>query len=142
LLNHGLPIPVSVWNLFHAWDASILNHGASRQIKIMIGREMFDAALINQNFNQQKFPGHKDIIQIRYSENSPIAKRLRAIFYKSYDYLAAQRQLEENNRKQISLPDNLRELIVVGHGVRHGVCPSDYSKMAEGQVADSAYLSL
>jgi hypothetical protein len=36
LLNHGLPIPVSVWNLFHAWDASILNHGASRQIKIMI----------------------------------------------------------------------------------------------------------
>lgn len=111
LLNHGLPIPVSVWNLFHAWDANILNHGASRQIKIMIGRDMFDAALINQNFNQQKFPGHRDIIQIRYSENSPIAKRLRAIFYKSYEYLAAQRQLEENNRKQINLPDNLREYI-------------------------------
>ena len=111
LLNHGLPIPVSVWNLFHAWDANILNHGASRQIKIMIGRDMFDAALINQNFNQQKFPSHKDIIQIRYSENSPIAKRLRTIFYKSYEYLAAQRQLEENNRKQISLPDNLREYI-------------------------------
>ena len=111
LLNHGLPIPVSVWNLFHAWDANILNHGASRQIKIMIGRDMYDAALINQNFNQQKFPGHRDIIQIRYSENSPIAKRLRSVFYKSFEYLAAQRQLEENNRKQVSLPDNLREFI-------------------------------
>ena len=77
----------------------------------MIGRDMYDAALINQNFNQQKFPGHRDIIQIRYSENSPIAKRLRAIFHKSFEYLAAQRQLEENNRKQVSLPDNLREFI-------------------------------
>lgn len=80
LLNYGLPIPVSVWNLFHAWDSNILKHGASKQIKIMIGRDMYDAMLINQNFNQQKFSGHRDIIQIRYNENSPIAKRLRAIF--------------------------------------------------------------
>ena len=111
LLNYGLPIPVSVWNLFHAWDSNILKHGASKQIKIMIGRDMYDAMLINQNFNQQKFSGHRDIIQIRYNENSPIAKRLRAIFYKSYDYLSTQRQLEENNRKQVGLPDNLKEFI-------------------------------
>ena len=111
LLNHGLPIPVSVWNLFHAWDSNILSHGTSKQIKIMIGHDLYDAILVNQNFNQQKFPGHKDIIQIRYSENSPLAKRLRVIFHKSYRYLSAQRQLEENNRKQVALPNNLREFI-------------------------------
>ena len=65
LLNHGLPIPVSVWNLFHALDSNILSHGTSKQIKIMIGHDLYDAILVNQNFNQQKFPGHKDIIQIR-----------------------------------------------------------------------------
>ncbi len=111
LLNYGLPIPVSVWNLFHAWNSDILNHGVSKEIKIMIGHEMYDAQLINQNFNLQKFSGHRDIIQIRYSENSPLAKRLRTIFHKSYGYLSAKRQLEENNRKQVNLPDNLKEFI-------------------------------
>lgn len=111
LLNHGLSIPVSVWNLFHTWDANILTHGVSRPIKIMIGTDMFDAMLINQNFNQQKFPSHRDIIQIRYSEKSPLAKRLRAVFHRSFDYLAAQRKITENNRKQISLPNDLREYI-------------------------------
>ena len=39
LLNDGMTIPVSVCSLFKAWDESILTHGQSKDIKIMIDGE-------------------------------------------------------------------------------------------------------
>ena len=109
LLNEGLAIPVSVCSRFHAWDSSILEHGASKAIKILIDGEFYDATLKNQNFDKQRFAGHKDIIQIRYTTNSLIAAKLRACFHKSYEYLYAQRQLLENRHRQIPLPDDIHE---------------------------------
>ena len=111
LLNEGLAIPISVSSRFSEWDASILKHGASKQIKILIDGDLFDAKLINQNFDQKRFPGHSDIIQIRYSLGSMIAAKLRSVFQESYSYLFAQRQLEENRNRQLILPKDLREYI-------------------------------
>ena len=111
LLNEGLAIPISVCSRFSEWDASILKHGASKQIKILIDGDLFDAKLINQNFDQNRFPGHSDIIQIRYSPDSMIAAKLRSVFQESYSYLSAQRQLEENRNRQLILPKDLREYI-------------------------------
>ena len=111
LLNEGLAIPISVSSRFSDWDASILKHGASKQIKILIDGDLFDAKLINQNFDQSRFPGHSDIIQIRYSPGSMIAAKLRSVFQESYSYLFAQRQLEENRNRQLMLPKDLREYI-------------------------------
>lgn len=109
LLNEGLAIPVSVCSYFRTWDPSILEHGASKPIKILIEGEFYDATLKNQNFDQQRFAGHKDIIQIRYTPNSLIAAKLRACFQKSYEYIFAQRQLSENRHRQIMLPDDIHE---------------------------------
>ena len=109
MLNHGLAIPISVWKLFESWDADILNHGKFKKIKILIGNELFDATLVNQNFNQVTHPNHKDIIQIRYSEKSPIAKRLQALFLQSYDYLRTERNKPENFHKQVPLSENIHE---------------------------------
>ena len=111
LLNEGLAIPISVCSRFSDWDASILKHGASKQIKILIDGDLLDATLINQNFDQSRFPGHSDIIQIRYSPGSMIAAKLRSVFQESYSYLFAQRQLEENRNRQLMLPKDLREYI-------------------------------
>ena len=36
LLSDGMTIPVSVCSLFKAWDESILTHGQSKDIKILI----------------------------------------------------------------------------------------------------------
>lgn len=113
LLTAGLSIPVSVWNLFREWDANILRHGASHRIKVLIGEELFDAVLVNQNFNIEKHPNHSDIIQIRYSEKSPIALRLQSIFRQSFNYLKAERSKSENARKQIPLADYIHEDIRV-----------------------------
>ena len=69
LLNDGMTIPVSVCSLFRAWDESILTHGQSKDIKILIDGEFYDAKLKNQNFVQSNWAGHKDVIQIRYGRN-------------------------------------------------------------------------
>ncbi len=111
LLNHGLSIPISVWNLFQIMDPRFFIHGASKQIKIIIDNELFDAVLVNQNFNKIKFPNHKDIIQIRYSDHSRIVQKLREIFHKSYDYFATQRQIISKTRKQLILPSDIHEFI-------------------------------
>ncbi len=111
LLNHGLSIPMSVWNLFQIMDPRIFVHGTSKQIKIIINNELFDAVLVNQNFNKIKFPNHKDIIQIRYSDQSRIVQKLREIFHESYDYFAAQRQVLSKTRRQLILPSDIHEFI-------------------------------
>lgn len=66
LLNDGMAIPVLMCSLFRAWDESILTHGQSKDIKILIDGEFYDAKLKNQNFEQSNWAGHKDVIQIRY----------------------------------------------------------------------------
>lgn len=111
LLNEGLTIPISVYSRFNEWDASILKHGSSKQIKILIDGQFYDTILKNQNFDQQKYPGHKDIIQIRYSPTSPIVAKLQSIFHESYSYLSTQRQLKENHHRQLELPDDIHEYI-------------------------------
>ena len=111
LLNEGLAIPVSVCSHFNDWDSSILEHGTSKPIRILIDGEFYDATLKNQNFDQQRFAGHKDIIQIRYTPNSLIAAKLRACFQRSYEYLFGQRLLPENKHRQIMLPDDIHEYI-------------------------------
>ena len=111
LLNDGMTIPVSACELLKAWDESILTHGVSKGIKVLIDGELFDAKLKNQNFAQSNWAGHKDVIQIRYGRQSALAVKLRAIFQKSYDYLFAQKQLIGKSKRQILLPDDIHEHI-------------------------------
>ena len=111
LLTEGLAIPTSVCSRFADWDASILTHGTSKPVKILIEGEFYDATLKNQNFDQRRYPSHKDIIQIRYTANSQLAAKLRSVFQESYAYLSTQRQLEENRHRQLVLPSDIREYI-------------------------------
>jgi len=111
LLNEGLAIPISVCSRFSEWDASILQHGTCKQVKILIDNEFYDAKLINQNFDKRKYPNHRDIIQIRYTPNSLIAAKLRSVFQESYAHLYEQRQLEENRHRQLVLPSDINEYV-------------------------------
>ena len=111
LLNDGMTIPVSACALFKAWDESILRHGMSKDIKVLIDGNLYDAKLKNQNFEQNNWAGHKDVIQIRYGRQSAMAVKLRAVFKISYDYLFSQKQLLGKSKRQIPLPDNFHEYI-------------------------------
>lgn len=111
LLNAGMTIPVSACVLLKAWDESILTHGVSKDINILIDGELYGAKLKNLNFAQSNWIGHKDIIQIRYGQQSALAVKLRAVFQRSYDYLSAQKQLLGKSKRPIPLPDDLHEYI-------------------------------
>lgn len=110
LLNEGMTIPVSVCALLKSWNESILTHGHTMEIKVFIDGQQYDATLRNQNFEQANWPGHQDVIQIRYSRNSPLALKLREVFYKTYDYLYNQRVVL-GRRGRITLPEELHEYI-------------------------------
>lgn len=111
LLNDGMTIPVSACTLLKHWDESILTHGVSKDIKVLIDGELYDAKLKNQNFEQSNWVGHKDVIQIRYGRQSSLAVKLRTIFETSYNYLFAQKQLLGKSKRQIPLPKDIHEYI-------------------------------
>ena len=110
LLNQGMTIPVSVCALLKSWNKDILTHGHKIDVKVVIDGQSFDAKLINQNFVQENWEGHKDVIQIRYSSNSPLAKQFQTIFHKTYAYLYEQKVVL-GRRGRIRMPDNLHEYV-------------------------------
>ena len=57
-----------------------LTHGEKRPIKIFLSGKTFDATLTSVNFDRKKYPNHRDIWQIVYPQNSPIANVIREIF--------------------------------------------------------------
>ena len=65
--------------------------------------------LVNQIFDTKKYPGHSDIMQIRYSPQSPFAIKLREIFRASLDYLKEKRTFNRVTK----LPKELIECIVL-----------------------------
>lgn len=111
LLNAGMTIPASACLLLKAWDESILTHGVSKNINILIDGDLYGAKLKNLNFVQSNWIGHKDIIQIRYGQQSALAVKLRSVFQRSYDYLSAQKQLLGKSKRSIPLPDDIHEYI-------------------------------
>ena len=111
LLNRGLNIPISLWILFGAWNPEILVQGVTKRIKIIVGDEMFNAILTNQNFNRSKYPDHSNMIQIRYDSNKFLKKKLQAIFQKSYNHFSTQRELIQNRHKPLPLSEDIHEYI-------------------------------
>ena len=100
LLREGFTINVSVFQMFQTWDPSVLVHGSKRDIKILLNDKLYDATLVNQDFKQSVYGGHRDVLQIRYSPNSDLAKALRTIFNDSYKYFETQRELQ-GDRKSV-----------------------------------------
>lgn len=110
LLHEGMTIPVSVCALLKSWNEDILTHGHQVDIKVVINGKSFDAKLKNQNFVQENWEGHKDVIQIRYSPNSSLAKQLRTVFHESYAYFYEQKVVL-GRRGRIPMSENIHEYI-------------------------------
>ncbi len=113
VLNYGINIPIDLQSIFYKSINFYMNKGESKKIKIFIENNECIGVLTNINFDKTKYPIHKDLLQIRYTPNSPIAIKLREIFFSSYDYLFAEKEKLENKRKQINLPNDLIEYIAI-----------------------------
>ena len=114
LLTNGFHKQTEFHQLVYALPGGTLHHGESREIKVLIDGEEFTTKLYNIGFDQNKYPDHPDLLQVRYSPGSPIARKLQSVFAEDYRYLMASRELA-GPRKQIRLPnDNHDEIVFLG----------------------------
>ena len=83
------------------------------QIKILLNGKTYSAKLVNQKFDERKYPTHKDILQIRYSPQSDLAHNLRSIFASSYSYLIKHREIQKRQYSRITVPKNKKEYLAI-----------------------------
>jgi 5-methylcytosine-specific restriction protein A len=114
VLHQGVSIPVTIQIVFHNAIKKFLPRGQSIDIYLVLEGKTCKARLVNQKFDERKYPSRSDILQIRYNPQSEIAQRLRAIFAASYRYILEQRNnLPESPRKIIRVPENQREFLAI-----------------------------
>ena len=111
LLTNGFNIPLEFQPLVHGLYDAPVAPGESRHIKIVIDGEGYDAKLNNINFDRDTYSEHKDLLQIRYSAGSALARKLQGIFGASYNYITQMRSLPENRGRQIRLPASINEYV-------------------------------
>lgn len=109
VLREGFSIPVSIQVVLRERIKKYIKRGEKRDINIILNNHTYQVKLINQIFDEIKYPGHSDILQIRYSPQSPFAIKLREIFRTSMDYLKERRI----SNRVTKLPLEMREYIVL-----------------------------
>ena len=114
-LRQGFTIPVEFHSLLMTAVGWGIKRGETRAIKIMIDGASYDAQLKNQLFDESKFVGHPDVIQIRYGENSPLSKKLREVFSESWNYVEAMKALPENVGRKLTIrvPEEQQEYLAL-----------------------------
>jgi 5-methylcytosine-specific restriction protein A len=114
VLHQGVSIPVTIQIVFQNTIKKFLPRGQSTNIYLVLEDKTYKARLVNQKFDERKYPGRNDILQIRYNPQSEIAEKLRTIFAASYRYILEQRSnLPENTRKFIRVPEDQREYLAI-----------------------------
>jgi predicted restriction endonuclease len=112
-LHLGVNIPISLQNVFYENIKIKLQKGETKKIKLLVEGAEYPAILTNIYFDETKYPTHKELLQIRWTQNSPIAKNMREIFSCSYDYLRVEKEKLTNKKKQLSVPEDIREYLAI-----------------------------
>ncbi len=116
VLQQGFTIPVSIQVAFRQLIKDSLPRGTTKNVSLIFDNQTYDAKLINQNFDEQKYPTHKDIIQFRYEPSSPIANKMREIFSSSYNYFLefkARDVLQEYRKRPIPISEDRKEYLAI-----------------------------
>ena len=109
LLKDGFTLPRKIHSLLRAKTGFKLNVDEKHTINIIINGISLNAQLTNVDFDREKFPNNKEIIQIRYSPNSDISQYFRKIFAKSYEIICANKSFDSKQHiKNENAPEFLR----------------------------------
>ncbi len=134
VLWDGFSIPLQYHKIFHMLVPAISEHGENANIKILIDGEFYDAQLKNIAFDQDTWEGHGDIIQFRYTPQSPLSKKLREIFSISNQYIQQERaNRQPGDRSRIIVPKELQEFIYINATAQSNVFAIDYVTCNEEQ---------
>ena len=134
LLWDGFSIPMQYHKIFHMLVPAISEHGENVNVKILIDGDFYDAQLKNIAFDQDTWEGHADIIQFRYTPQSPISKKLRQIFSSTNQYIQHKRaNRQSGDKKHIKIPEELQEFIYINTTAQSNVFALDYVTCNEEQ---------
>ena len=134
LLWDGFSIPMQYHKIFHMLVPAISEHGENVNVKILIDGDFYDAQLKNIAFDQDTWEGHADIIQFRYTPQSPISKKLRQIFSSTNQYIQQERaNRQPGDRRHIKVPEELQEFIYINTTAQSNVFALDYVTCNEEQ---------
>ena len=114
LLTNGFNIQAEFHQLVYSLPGGVLRHGENREIKVVIDGEEFTTKLYNIGFDKEKYPEHPDLLQVRYSPSSPIAKKLQSVFAEDYQYLLVARKMAGPRRQIRLLQENHDEIVFFG----------------------------
>ena len=112
VLIDGITIPQVYHETLYSHLNNRLEHGQSMSIQIIINGMVYIAQLRNLGFDTQKYSNHHDILQIRYTRNSPIANALREVFAKTQEKVE-QQTISNGSRKRIVIPTREQEYIMI-----------------------------
>ena len=114
VLHEGLSIPISIQVHFQKQLHGFLKQGESKVINLLLENKAYKAKVINQPFDRNKYPKHKEIIQIRYSPKGDLSNKIRELFHVSYNYLKMKRdETAKNVPRQHRVPEEVREFMVL-----------------------------
>lgn len=114
LLNWGLTIPLDVQVVFRDNIKDFISRGESRDIFLVLDGVSYKAKLVNQKFDERKYPTHKDILAIRYSPGSELAEKFRSIFSCTYKYLCEQRgDLKTRQKRYFRIEESKKEFLAI-----------------------------
>ena len=113
-LRQGFQIPVEFHPLLELIPGGKPAHRETWPIKILMEGVEYDAQLINQGFDRNKYDGHPDVIQVRYGEHSPLAQKLREIYSTTWEYVEREKSLPENKGRKviIRVPEEQQEFLI------------------------------
>jgi 5-methylcytosine-specific restriction enzyme A len=112
LLHEGLTIPVRLQLAFRSLLAGY-ERGVGRSVTLLVNGQPFEAMLINQAFDREKYFSHADVVQIRFNAKSGLPQKLRQIYSASYAYLKKEREQVRGRKAFIRLPEDSREYFVL-----------------------------
>ena len=134
VLWDGFSIPLQYHKIFHMLVPAISEHGENVDVKILIDGVFYDAQIKNIAFDQDTWEGHADIIQFRYTPQSPLSKKLREIFAISNQYIQQERaNRQPGDRSRIIVPEELQEFIYINATAQSNVFALDYVTCNEEQ---------
>lgn len=112
VLHDGFTIPAYMHEGIYESLGHKLAHGERTSINVIVGSHEYEVNLINQNFDQKKFEGHTDVLQVRYTKNSEFSQAMREIFSSTYDYIVEEKK-QLASRRQVKIPSDMHEQILL-----------------------------
>ena len=113
LFNYGFAIPIEHQVVFRRIAGRLLERGETERVHFYLNGKSYDASIHNNNI-ATRFGNRRDIVQVRYSANSDLAKELRGQFQRSYAYIDGLKKLQEpGSKKQIALPEEYKEYLAI-----------------------------